>query len=55
MNYNAKKEVENMKEIMEKETHKPVLHGFLLGNGKFLTPEEMEFLECFGLVKQTKF
>lgn len=26
---------------------KPVLHGFLLSNGSFVTPAEMEFLNSF--------
>ncbi|MDD3041789.1 MAG: hypothetical protein PHW56_02415 [Methanosarcinaceae archaeon] len=44
-----------MTEIIEKKVHGPVLHGFLLGNGKFITPEEMELMISFGTVKPTKF
>ncbi|MDR7666848.1 hypothetical protein RG963_13885 [Methanosarcina sp. Z-7115] len=43
-----------MKEATRKTFHNPVLHGFLLSNGKFLTPVEMEIMESLGVVRTTK-
>ncbi len=36
-----------MKKEMKNTSPKPVLHGFLLSNGSFVTPAEMEFLNSF--------
>ncbi|MFY1112200.1 MAG: hypothetical protein AB3K77_11040 [Methanosarcinaceae archaeon] len=36
-----------MKKEMENTSHKPILHGFLLSNGSFVTPAEMKFLQNF--------
>jgi hypothetical protein len=38
-----------MKEITEKKLRKPV-HGFLLGNGMLLTPDEMKTVEKYGFL-----
>ena len=43
-----------MKKATQKTPPKPVLHGFLLSSGKFLTPVEMEIMESLGVVRTTK-
>ena len=43
-----------MKEATQKTSLKSVLHGFLLSNGKLLTPAEMEIMESLGVVRTTK-
>ncbi len=43
-----------MKELMKKNSPEPVLHGFLLCNGSFVTPAEMEFLKSFVGAQTTK-
>jgi len=43
-----------MKEATQETFHKPILYGFLLSNGTFITPEEMEIMECLGVVQTTK-
>jgi hypothetical protein len=43
-----------MKEAIQETFHKPVLYGFLLSNGTFITPAEMEFMESLGVVRATK-
>jgi hypothetical protein len=39
-----------MKEITEEKLPKPVLHGFLFGNGMLLTPDEMKIAERYGFL-----
>lgn len=43
-----------MKEKIQRKTPKPVLHGFLLGNGMFITPAEMRIMESLGVIPATK-
>lgn len=43
-----------MKEATQHTSLKPILHGFLLSDGKFITPAEMEFMESLGVVRKTK-
>jgi hypothetical protein len=43
-----------MKQATQENIPKPVLHGFLLSNGKFITPAEMEIMENLGVVRATR-
>lgn len=43
-----------MKKTTQEPSLKPVLHGFLLSSGKFITPAEMEIRESFGVVRTKK-
>ncbi len=43
-----------MKEVTQETSHKPVLRGFSLNNGKFITPAKMEIMEGLGVVQATK-
>lgn len=43
-----------MKEKVEIMAPKPILHGFLLGNGTFITPTEMRIMESLGVISATK-
>jgi hypothetical protein len=43
-----------MKKATQETSHKPILHGFLLSNGTFITPAEMEIMESLGVVRATK-
>jgi hypothetical protein len=54
MDYSNRKGDLEMKESTQKTSHKPVLHGFLLNNGKFITPTEMVIMESLGVVQATK-
>lgn len=49
-----KKEIQNMKEKIQRRTPKPVLHGFLFGNGMFVTPAEMKIMQSLGIIPTTK-
>lgn len=51
MNYNQTKGVSEMKDATQETSLKPVLHGFLLSNGKFITPAEMKIMESLGVVR----
>jgi len=48
------KEIQKMKKATQETALKPVLHGFLLSNGTFITPAEMELMESLGVVRATK-
>jgi hypothetical protein len=48
------KEIQKMKETTQEPSLKPVLHGFLLNSGKFITPAKMEIMESFGVVRTKK-
>lgn len=39
-----------MKETIKEKLPKPVLHGFLFGNGMLLTPDEMKTAERYGFL-----
>lgn len=54
MDYNQTKGVSEMKDATQETSLKPVLHGFLLSNGKFITPAEMNIMESLGVVRSTK-
>lgn len=43
-----------MKEPTLEKSQKPILDGFLLGNGKFVTPAEMRVMESLGVIRTTK-
>ena len=43
-----------MKEIKPEKCRKPISHGFLLGNGKFVTPAEMRIMESLGVIRTTR-
>ena len=43
-----------MKEKVQKQAPKPVLHGFLFGNGMFITPAEMRIMESLGVIPATR-
>jgi hypothetical protein len=43
-----------MKETELEKSRKPILHGFLLGNGKFVTPAEMRVMESLGVIRKIK-
>jgi hypothetical protein len=43
-----------MKETTHKTSPKPILHGFLLSDGTFITPAEMEIMESLGVIRTTK-
>lgn len=43
-----------MKEVLEEKVQEPILHGFLLGNGMFVTPAEMNIMESFGILGKKK-
>lgn len=43
-----------MKDGTQETSPKPILHGFLLSNGKFITPAEMEIMESLGVIRATK-
>ena len=42
-----------MKERKLEKCRKPILHGFLLGNGKFVTPAEMKVMKSLGVIRTT--
>lgn len=54
MDYNQTKGASEMKDATQETSLKPVLHGFLLSNGKFITPAEMNIMESLGVVRSTK-
>ncbi|WP_292387174.1 hypothetical protein [Methanosarcina sp. UBA5] len=43
-----------MNEATQETSNKSVLHGFLLSNGMFITPAEMEIMESLGVARTTK-
>jgi hypothetical protein len=43
-----------MNEKIPRKTPKPVLHGFLFGNGIFITPAEMRIMQSLGVIPATK-
>lgn len=43
-----------MKEKVQEKAPKPVLHGFLFGNGMFITPAEMRIMESLGVIPAAK-
>lgn len=43
-----------MKDKMQRNAPEPVLHGFLFGNGMFITPAEMRVMQSLGVVPATK-
>jgi hypothetical protein len=47
-------EIQDMKEKVEVKASKPVLHGFLFGNGTFITPAEMRIMESLGVIPATR-
>jgi hypothetical protein len=47
-------EIQDMKEKVEVKAPKPVLHGFLFGNGTFITPAEMRIMESLGVISATR-
>lgn len=54
MDYNQTKGVSEMKDATQETSLKPILHGFLLSNGMFITPAEMEIMESLGVVRSKK-
>ncbi|MPN30536.1 hypothetical protein SDC9_178007 [bioreactor metagenome] len=48
------KEIQKMKERIQRRTPEPVLHGFLFGNGTFITPAEMKIMQSLGVIPATK-
>jgi len=54
MDYHKTNGVSEMKDATHKTSPKPVLHGFLLSNGMFITPAEMKIMESLGVVLSTK-
>lgn len=43
-----------MNENLQRKAPKPVLHGFLFGNGMFITPPEMRIMESLGVIPATR-
>lgn len=43
-----------MNEATQETSSKPILHGFLLSNGTFITPAEMEIMESLGVFRTTQ-
>lgn len=43
-----------MNEKIQRQTPEPVLHGFLFGNGTFITPAEMKIMQSLGVIPATK-
>lgn len=43
-----------MNEKIQRQTPEPVLHGFLFGNGTFITPVEMRIMQSLGIIPATK-
>jgi len=43
-----------MKEKVEVMAPKPILRGFLFGNGTFVTPAEMRIMESLGVIPATR-
>lgn len=43
-----------MNKTVKRTSPKPVLHGFLLSNGTFVTPAEMKIMESLGIFRTTK-
>jgi hypothetical protein len=43
-----------MREKVQRNTPEPVLHGFLFGNGTFITPAEMRIMQNLGVIPATK-
>ena len=43
-----------MEPITLEKSQKPISHGFLLSNGKFITPVEMRVMESLGIIHTTK-
>ncbi|WP_410508178.1 hypothetical protein RSJ42_15540 [Methanosarcina hadiensis] len=43
-----------MKEKIQRRAPKPVLHGFLFGNGMFVTSAEMKIMQSLGVIPETK-
>lgn len=51
---NQKRRIQNMNEKIQRKTPEPVLHGFLFGNGTFITPVEMRIMQSLGIIPATK-